>query len=191
MDMNNETSKTAELTEDHKQARDQIVAWLRDAYALERGLEASLVKVSHDDDVAEAIQAAAALHLEETEHHAEGVKGVLQSLGEDTSSLKTALGRATQAVKGIATQLSHDQPLKDLLDAYAMEHLEIAIYTAIEAAAERADLPQVAELCKKIIPEEERMGRTLLEFLPQEVGFYLFDDSPSPGKILSGLAASR
>lgn len=189
--MNSYSSKTAEATEDKQKGHDQIVAWLRDAYALERGLEASLVKVSRDDDVAQPIRAAASLHLEETKHHAEGVKAALASLGEDTSSLKTMMGGAAQAFKGIASEFSHDQPLKDLLDAYAMEHLEIAIYTAIEAAAERVELGQVAELCRKIIPDEERMGRTLREFLPQEVGFYLFHEEPSDEKILSGLAASR
>lgn len=189
--MSTETLTTAKVAEQSEHGRDLIVAWLRNAYALERGLEASLVKVSRDDDVAQTIRAAAGMHLEETKHHIEGVKAVLESLGEKTSSLKTIIGGATQAVKGIASEFSHDQPLKDLLDAYAMEHLEIAIYTAIEAAAKRADLPLVAELCRKIIPDEERMGRTLREFLPQEVGFYLFHEEPSPEKIVSGLAASR
>lgn len=189
--MKTETLKTAGTIGRNQQGRDQIIAWLRDAYALERGLQASLEKVSHDDDVAQTIRAAASLHLEETKHHAEGVKAILQTLGENTSSLKTVMGVAVQGAKGIATQFSHDQPLKGLLDAYSAEHLEIAIYTAIEAAAKRAGFSQVAELCRKIIPDEERMGRTLLEFLPHEIGFYLFHESPPPEKILSGLAASR
>ncbi len=73
---------------------------------------------------------------------------------------------------------SIDEQLKDLLDADSMEHFEIGCYTALAAAAEKAGLSQVAQLCRRIIPEEENMAQRIRENLPMEVEAYLFGEEP-------------
>jgi ferritin-like metal-binding protein YciE len=155
--------------------RDEITDWLRDAYAMERGLESSLKKQADNQELSPALRERAAAHLEETRRHAKEVRAALQSLGTDTSALKTGLGLAAQASKGMATTFARDEEIKDLLDAYAMEHFEIACYTALAVAADRAGLPQVAEVCRRILPDEERMAEALRHTLPDEVVGYLFE----------------
>jgi ferritin-like metal-binding protein YciE len=169
-----ETTSTATNTEG-KEVRDEIVDWLRNAYAMERGLESALKKQAENEDLSQPIRNRAASHLEETRRHADEVQAALQSLGTDTSALKTGAGVVMQATKGIGTIFASDERIKDLLDAYSMEHFEIACYTALSAAAERAGLPQVVEMCRRIIPDEERMAQTLKHSLPDEVVSYLYE----------------
>ena len=156
--------------------RDEIVDWLRNAYAMERGLESALEKQSKNDKLQETVRQRAAQHLQETRRHAEAVKSALQTLGTDTSALKTGLGMAAQTTKGFGTMFASDERIKDMLDAYSMEHFEIACYTALAAGAERAGLTQVAEVCRQIIPDEQRMAEALLQALPMEVSDYLFEE---------------
>jgi ferritin-like metal-binding protein YciE len=74
----------------------------------------------------------------------------------------------------MVTMFTEDQHIKDLLDAYMMEHFEIASYTALEAAATRAGYSDVAEMCRRIIPDEERMANAIIDALPEEVESHLF-----------------
>ena len=152
-----------------------MINWLRDAYAMERGMETSLEKHSKNDDLSPEIRELAGMHLEETRRHAEEIKSALRSLDADTSALKTSLGVMAQAAKGMGTAFASDERVKDLLDAYSMEHFEIACYTALAAAAERADLLAIAEMCSNILSEEERMADSLRDVLPEEVVSFLFD----------------
>lgn len=80
------------------------------------------------------------MHLEETRRYAEDVQGFLQSLGANTSTLKTGMGMVAQLEKGIGTRFAKDKRFKDMLDGYSMEHFEIACYTWLAAAAEHAGL---------------------------------------------------
>src|ERR1041385_6521755 len=120
--------------------RDEVIDWLRDAYAMEAGLEASLQKLSANHQLDESLRNKAGAHLEETRHHGEQVKALLQTLNADTSMLKTGLGILAQSTKGIATAFAADERIKDLLDAYSMEHFEIACYAALVASAQQAGL---------------------------------------------------
>lgn len=156
-------------------ARDEIIDWLRDAYAMERGLETTLKKQADKDDLMPQVRQRAATHLDETRRHAEEVKAVLQSLGTDTSSLKTGMGVMAEMTKGLGSKFARDERIKDLLAAYSMEHFEIACYVALAAAAKAAGLPQVVDMCERIIPDEERMARALHDSLPTEVRSYLFE----------------
>jgi ferritin-like metal-binding protein YciE len=165
------------VAEATKEIRDEIVDWLRDAYSMERGLETSLQKQSQDNDLDPAMRECASTHLEETKRHAQLVRSALQSLDADTSALKTAMGTMGQGFKGLSSQFARDQHIKDLLDAYMMEHFEIACYTSLEAAAEHAGFTQVGEMCRQIIPDEERMAATLIDAIPQETVSYLFKEA--------------
>jgi ferritin-like metal-binding protein YciE len=75
--------------------------------------------------------------------------------------------------KGLASAFARDEKVKDLLSAYSMEHFEIACYTALAEAADAAGLPQVSQVCRRIIPDEERMARSLADSLPTVVRSYL------------------
>jgi ferritin-like metal-binding protein YciE len=153
--------------------KDEISDWLRDAYAMEQSQEAALEKIHGNSDEPMACRTAAAMHLTETRQHARIVESLLRSLGEDISSFKAGLGVMAEKIKGISSTLSHDEPIKDLLSGYAMEHFEIACYSAIAAAAEIAGLSHITNACRQIILDEERMAETLRKELPHSVKEYL------------------
>lgn len=153
--------------------KDEIVDWLRDAYAMERGLETTLQKQADNSDLTPTVRDRAATHLEETRRHAEEVKSALRSLGTDVSSIKTGMGMMTEMAKGLATKFTKDERIKDLLTAYSMEHFEIACYTALAEAARTGGFPEVQRVCERILPDEERMASALRDSLPAEVGSYL------------------
>lgn len=169
------TAGGAGLAESTQEMRDEIVDWLKDAYAMERGLETALQKQSNEESLAPHVRERASIHLEETKRHAEEVRSCLQRLGTDTSALKTGMGAIGQSAKGMMTMFANDQQIKDLLDGYMMEHFEIASYTALEAAAERAGFSDVAEMCRRIIPDEERMAQAIIDAIPQEVESHLLE----------------
>lgn len=154
-------------------AKDEVIDWLRDAYAMERGLETVLKKVSSRDHYPNVVRFAAEKHLEETRRHGNAVGALLQSLGADSSAAKTAANVIANALAGMGTMLTRDELLKDLLVSYAAEHFEIAAYRGLIAAARVADLPRVAEACEIIIANEEQMAATIEQMLPQLVEGYL------------------
>jgi ferritin-like metal-binding protein YciE len=153
--------------------RDELIDWLRDAYAMERGLEVTLRKQSESEELTAAARERARQHLDETRHHAEAVKTCIEQLGADTSSLKTSLAQVTESLKGMGTAFARDERVKDVLAAYASENFEIACYKALRVAADLAGEPSVIAVCDRIIPEEEAMARWLDNNLPDVVGGYL------------------
>lgn len=153
--------------------KDELIDWLRDAYAMERALEISLKKQSENDELSATLRSQARLHLEETRAHAEAVKACLEKLGTDTSAIKTGMAQMGEAVKGLGTKFAQDERIKDLLAAYASEHFEIACYRALQAAAEVANEPAIVAVCEMIIPDEERMADWLEANLPLVVKEYL------------------
>jgi ferritin-like metal-binding protein YciE len=155
--------------------RDELIDWMRDAYAMERGLEITLEKQAKNEDLPVKLRTQAEKHLQETRRHAEQLKGCLDSMGSDTSTIKTGMAKGMEILKGTATALTRDEEVKDLLAAYASEHFEIACYTALRAGAEQPGEPQVVTVCDSIIPDEMRMAEWLLKNLPSLVSSYLME----------------
>jgi ferritin-like metal-binding protein YciE len=153
--------------------RDEVIDWLRDAYAMERGLEISLKKQSEHGELSSAMREQAAIHLGETRRHAEAVRACLEKLGSDTSTLKTGIAQSVEAMKGMGTMFASDERVKDLLAAYASEHFEIVCYLALRAAAEFLGETEIVAVCDLIIPDEERMAQWLTANLPSVVQEYL------------------
>jgi len=155
--------------------RDELIDWLRDAYAMERGLETSLQKQADNEDLSPGLRTQARTHFEETRQHAAAVKDCLESMGTDTSALKTGIAKTMEMFKGLGTKFAQDERIKDLLAAYASEHFEIACYQALRTAAEVAGEPQIVAVCDAIIPDEERMAEWLKANLSSEVREYLME----------------
>ena len=153
--------------------QDEIVRWLRDAYAMERGMEVTLKKVAESDRHALECRNLAAAHLEETRQHAQTIERLLKSLGSDTSTIKMGAAMMTETIKGLGTAMSQDEEIKDLLASYAMEHFEIACYRALVAAAELAGFAEIADACEQIISDEENMAEGFTDALPRAVQDHL------------------
>lgn len=155
--------------------KEEVIDWLRDAYAMERGLEVTLKKMADNADALPEVRDRVRLHLAETQSHAEDVKACLESLGADTSTLKTTLAEGMEMVMGLGTAFARDERVKDLLKGCATEHFEIACYTALLTAGARLQLSEVTQMCTKIIGEEQAMADWFEERLPDVVSSYLHD----------------
>jgi ferritin-like metal-binding protein YciE len=153
--------------------QNEIIDWLRDAYAMERSGETTLERICASGDLPTECRTAAAMHLTETRQHTRIVESLLRSLEADISSLKTGLGVMAESIRSPGTTLSPDAQIKDLLGAYAMEHFEIVCYSAIVTAAEAAELSQIANACRQIILDEEKMAETIRKEMPHVVREYL------------------
>lgn len=144
-----------------KSPHEEIGDWLRDAHAMESNLVKMLEgQVERLADFPH-LQKGVARHAEESKRHAQLVEGALESLGEDTSALKDGVAKLTGMVSPLGVGMASDAPVKIILSNYAAEHFEIACYTSLITAAERADLPEIAAICQEILLDEENMARML------------------------------
>ncbi|MGY6662427.1 MAG: ferritin-like domain-containing protein [Glycocaulis sp.] len=166
------------------QARERLVQWLRDAHAMEEQAETMLK--GHLDRVKHYPQFEARVreHLEETKDQAEIVRGCLESLGEDTSSLKDAGSKLLAKGQAISGMFADDEIMNWALALHAFENLEVASYTVLIAAAETAGETEIAEACGEILAQEEAMAAWVKDNLQTLTLAYL-------GRDASDLPASR
>jgi ferritin-like metal-binding protein YciE len=153
--------------------KEEIIEWLRDAYAMEKALEIALEKQIKSAKVSTRMKEQASIHYVETQGHAEAVAECLRKLGTDTSTIKTTLGTAFEIVKGFGTMFAKDERVKDAIAAYASEHFEIACYTALRTGASKLGLADVVATCDAILLEEQKMADWLAANLPGVVSDYL------------------
>ena len=143
-----------------------LVAWLKDAHAMEQGITQALeAQVSLAEDHP-TIQSGIQQHLEATRRHAEIVRGSLEQLGESPSGVKGAMATAGSMVQGLMQSAAKDDLVKAALNDYATEHMEIASYRSLIVAANDLGHPEIAEACQGILQDEEQMARWLEEQIP-------------------------
>lgn len=148
---------------EHKQ---QIITWLKDAHALEQGLESILQTHIAEAQSAPEMQERLRQHLGETREHRARVAATLTALGESPSRLKTMAGGLMGMVEGMSTAMFRDMLIKNIIADYTMEHFEIACYRALRVAANEAGFPEIATMCEEILRDETAMAEWLEEQLP-------------------------
>lgn len=146
---------------------DQLITWLNSAYAMEESLAHVLENHAKDAEDFPQVRAKDEQHLKETRRHAERVKYCLSLLNEKPSATKSALGNISGVVQGISTGMYHDELVKNFLSDYAAENFEIACYTSLIAAAHEVGQPEIAEVCREILQDEQAMAAWLLENIPE------------------------
>lgn len=149
-------------TDQHK----LYLQWLNDAYSQELGLVPVLENHAKDMESHSLDSTRMRQHITETERHAELLKECITRSGGDVSSLKAAVGKTLGAVKSVSTGMFSDEPIKNCLADYATEHMEIASYTSLIAAAEDAGDMETANTCKTILADEVSMAEWLEEQIP-------------------------
>jgi ferritin-like metal-binding protein YciE len=146
--------------------KQQVIAWLKDAHALEQGqeniLESQIREARDMPEMEQRLQQ----HLAETRRHRERVADALTQLGASPSAIKSIAGGLVGMMEGISTAMFKDMTVKNLIADYAMEHFEIACYRALRVAANEAGLPAIATTCEDILKEETAMAEWLEEQIP-------------------------
>lgn len=154
-----------------------LLSWLNNAHAMEESLIQNLeekVKDADDDgesEVKEKIEE----HLGQTRRHAKDVEKCITSLGGDTSESKDLVGKMTGFLQGSMKSIHDDVLVKNAIESYAAENLEIALYTSIIAAAEALEEEEIVDTCSIILEEEEEMAEWLMSQIPAITAEYVLN----------------
>ena len=169
----------------------KLVQWLNEAHAKEAELEADLaahIKLTKKAPYKKRLQK----HLTETRDHKRSVARRIKKLGGTPSAVKApvpnvvgeAAGKAVAGVKGqvgAARALITSQPethLRNAQEELREEHVEIALYTRLEALAEQVGDKETAQLARSIRRDEERMAKFLDAELPRLVKELVREEIP-------------
>lgn len=157
--------------------RETLLDWLRDAHALE---EAEITALSNHAKSAEEypqLKAKLEQHLETTRRHSAEVRECINRLGGDSSGTKDVIGKTTTFLQGLVAGASGDTVVKNCLNDYAAEHMEIASYKSLIAAADELGERPVADTCRRILRDEEEMASWLENSIPTVTHEYLMHSS--------------
>jgi ferritin-like metal-binding protein YciE len=152
---------------------EMIIAWLNDAHGMEQSLTHVMENHAKDAKDHPTLQSGIQQHLEETRRHAEMVKGEIERLGGSTSAIKSAMSHVMGMGQSVSTGMAKDELVKNALSDYAAEHMEIASYRALQAAANEIGDQQLARTCETIIADELAMVQFLEQNLPIVVSMTL------------------
>jgi ferritin-like metal-binding protein YciE len=161
----------AELNERDK----KLVQWLNEAHVKEAELEADLtahISLTQKASYKKRLQR----HLQETRDHKRRVASRIKQLGGSASETRLPgvpgpvselAGKAVAAAKGqvgaarAALTAQAETHLRNAQEELREEHVEIALYTRIEALADAVGDGETARLAKAIRRDEERMAKFL------------------------------
>jgi ferritin-like metal-binding protein YciE len=163
---------SAAFSRDHRNGtheEEQLLAWLNDAYAMEKAQIPILENHANDARRHPEVRERDLQHLKETKQHAKDIKRCIAYLGEKPSVTKKMIGRVTGAMQSVSTEPFQDEIMKNFIMDYASEHFEIACYRSLIAAAEEAGHGKIARVCEEILEEEEAMAEWLQDHLPKAV----------------------
>lgn len=157
-------------------ARDDLIAWLRDAHAMEEQAETMLTAQFERLEHYPELKARVGEHIEETKQQASLLKGCLDRLGEGHSVLKDAAGKLTAMAQGMGGVFASDEVVKGSLASYTFEHMEIASYRILITTAEYVGDQETTAVCRRILQEElamakwleENIGAVTLQFLTRD-----------------------
>jgi ferritin-like metal-binding protein YciE len=140
-------------------AQERIVRYIDDSVALEAAAITSL-----KDMIEEAVdpeqKALFQQHLAETETQKSRLEARLVELGGEAS--RNVLKDVMNKIGAAATDLLHagkdsaDKATRNLIQAYAVENLEVATYEALHAAATEAGDTVTAQLARDIQAQEKQ-----------------------------------
>lgn len=147
------------------EARDNFIGWLRDAHAMEAQAETMLTAQIGRLESYPALKMRMEQHLRETEAQREALGTLIESMGEGSSFVKDAMGKVMAAGQGLSGIFATDEVMKGSLASYTFEHMEIASYTMLIAAAEELGEMQAVSVLTQILEEERAMAAWLGENL--------------------------
>ena len=163
--------------------RDNLAAWLRDAYAMEGQaielLKSQIERLEHYPEAQPRLRE----HLNETMEQQKTVEGCLERLGESPSSFKEATMKMGANVQGMMHGLATDEFLKHALASHAFEQFEAGSYHSLSAAAEAAGETEIAQTCRRLMEQEKAMAAWVWEQIPHlTTTFVQRDASGGPAK---------
>ncbi len=152
---------------------DNLLDWLRDAHAMEQQAEQMLSAQARRLEHYPQLKARIEQHQQETVGQREALALRLEQLGSAHSVLKDLGGRLLAFSQALGGAVMSDEVVKGAISGYVFEHLEIATYQVIIAAARSAGDTQTEQLAERILAQEQAMAQWMLEHLPHLTENYL------------------
>ncbi len=148
-------------------SKQTLVAWLRDAHAMERASVDTLDRLA--ERLARFPQLAARFreHWRVSLEQVQNIERCLKQIGSDTSTFKDLASRFIGMAQAFAVAVAPDEVVKDCLAAYAYRNFEIAAYLSLGAAALVLEEPEVARMCEAHLQQERAMASWLEKQIPE------------------------
>ncbi|PDT80027.1 DUF892 family protein [Sinorhizobium sp. BJ1] len=144
----------------HK-ASDHLQAWLRDAHAMEEQAITMLTSQSRRLENYPELKARIDRHLQETRDQAAMLERCLERLHGGSSAIKDISGKIVAIGQGLSGLFVSDEVVKGSLASYTFEHMEIASYKILIAAADYAGDQETKRICETILQQEVEMAEWL------------------------------
>ena len=141
---------------------DTYVSWLKNAYSTEITLISALEAHIADADKFPDLQTDLLKHLQQTRQHADLIVSCLKRRGGKPSAVKSALGKVASAAIDVVNNTASDDVMKNTVDDFTAESIEIAVYATLIVAAEALGDVETAQICQQILREEEQAAEVLL-----------------------------
>jgi ferritin-like metal-binding protein YciE len=161
----------------HRSPQDQLVKYLADCHSIE--LQAAVQMrhapdLAHDDDLARVFSE----HGVQTAEHERRVRERLESHGAQPSKLKDAAGKVGAVGMLLFAGGNPDTPGKLTAHAFSYEHMELAAYELLRAAAVAAGDEVTEQMAIEIAAQEGAMALRLADRFDVAVAASLRDLSP-------------
>jgi len=142
-------------------SKQTLIAWLRDAHAMERASVDTLDRMA--DRLARFPELAAGFreHWRQSLTQVQRIEVCLKQMGSDTSTFKDLASRFIGIARAFAFEVTSDEPVKDCLADYSWRHFEIAAYLSLGAAAAVLEEPDVVRMCEEHVQQERAMAAWL------------------------------
>jgi ferritin-like metal-binding protein YciE len=146
--------------------KDDLIAWLRDAHAMEAATTDNLERLITRADKYPQLKTQMQGHLEVSRRQKDELEEQLKALGSDTSTLKDMAMRLAGRLEPLLSGVTADDMPKHCIAAHSWEQFEIAAYRSMLGAAEELGMSDLQQMCERFIREEQEMANVFFEHLP-------------------------
>ena len=147
--------------------------WLRDAHAMEKQAESMLESMASRIDNYPDLRARIEQHISETKHQITILEGILDQNNISRSVIKDYMSKMAALGQSIGGMFPSDEIVKGSISSYVFEQFEIACYTSLLAAAQKAGDTAAIPAIESILNEEKQMAEWLINHIPQTTEQFL------------------
>lgn len=138
-----------------------LLDWLRDAHAMGQQAITMLTAMAGRIENYPEVKARIEAPIEETRRQASSLESCIERRGGNTSTVKDLMGKFTAMGQGLSGALVSDEIVKGAMAGYTFEHMEIAAYKVLIAAADACSDIDTSSVCQRILSEEIAMANWL------------------------------
>lgn len=147
--------------------------WLRDAHAMEKQAESMLESMASRIDNYPDLRTRIEQHISETKHQITVLEGILDRNNISRSVIKDSMSKMAALGQSIGGMFPSDEIVKGSISGYVFEQFEIACYTSLLAAAQKAGDTASVPAIESILNEEKQMADWLIKHIPDTTEQFL------------------